>query len=112
MRNRRNVTVPTVDEADKLSRIEKHRVEIGVGHARTVNAICPKVRLLPNADNADCRPTRAFLTEEGWRAWNGRAWLLVPVERVLPTDYAGDGRSHLCEQAGFVFCFSPAAPRG
>jgi|SRR5215470_8652788 len=64
-------------------------------------------------NNADCRPTRAFVDGEGhWRAWNGSAWLLVPQERVLPSDYAGDGRSHLCEKAGFVYCFSPGEIRG
>jgi len=64
-------------------------------------------------NNADCRPTRAFVDGEGhWRAWNGSAWLLVPQERVLPSDLAGDGRSHLCEKAGFVYCFTPGEIRG
>jgi hypothetical protein len=64
-------------------------------------------------NNADCRPTRAFVDGEGqWRAWNGSAWLLVPQERVLPANYAGDGRSHLCEKEGFVYCFTPGEIRG
>jgi len=64
-------------------------------------------------NNADCRPTRAFVDGEGhWRAWNGSAWLLVPQERLLPSDFAGDGRSHLCEKAGFVYCFTPGEIRG
>jgi hypothetical protein len=64
-------------------------------------------------NNADCRPTRAYVDEEGrWRAWNGAMWLIVPADRVLPTDFAGDGRSHLCEKDGFTYCFSPASPRG
>jgi hypothetical protein len=63
-------------------------------------------------NDKDCRPTRAYLTDEGWRAWNGQVWLLIPKERVLPTDYAGDGRSHLCESSGHVYCFSPGQPRG
>jgi hypothetical protein len=63
-------------------------------------------------NNADCRPTRAYVDEDGaWRAWNGLLWLVVPPERVLPTDFAGDGRSHLCENAGHVYCFTPAPPR-
>jgi hypothetical protein len=54
-------------------------------------------------DNSDCRPTRAFVDGEGnWRAWNGALWLVVPQERVLPSDYAGDGRSHLCEKEQFI----------
>ena len=63
-------------------------------------------------NNADCRPTRAFVDDNGiWRAWNGSTWLQVPQERVLPTDYAGDGRSHLCETDGFIYCFTPGEIR-
>ena len=66
-----------------------------------------------NGVEGDCRPTRAFVDGEGhWRAWNGSAWLMVPQERVLPADYAGDGRSHLCEKQGFVYCFTPGEIRG
>jgi hypothetical protein len=64
-------------------------------------------------NDADCRPTRAYLGDDGlWRAWNGQTWLVVPPDRVLPTDLAGDGRSHLCEQGSFIYCFSPGQPRG
>jgi hypothetical protein len=61
----------------------------------------------------DCRPTRAFMGEDGrWRAWDGLGWVIVPPGTVLPTDLAGDGRSHLCERAGRVLCFSPTTPKG
>jgi hypothetical protein len=64
-------------------------------------------------NNADCRPTRAFLDDDGnWHAWNGSKWLRVPQDRLLPTDYAGDGRSHLCEMDEFIYCFTPAEPKG
>ena len=63
-------------------------------------------------NNADCRPTRAYVDENGiWRAWNGLLWLVVPPERTLPTDFAGDGRSHLCESKGYIYCFTPGPPR-
>lgn len=63
-------------------------------------------------NNDDCRPTRAYVDETGrWRVWNGHRWLAVPWERVLPTDHAGDGRSHLCERGEFIYCFTPASPR-
>lgn len=69
----------------------------------------------PNASccsDADCRPTRAYVDEEGrWRAWSGLAWLPVPWERILPTDFAHDGRSHLCEKDGHIYCFTPGPPR-
>lgn len=61
----------------------------------------------------DCRPTRAYMGEDGlWRAWDGLGWAVVPAGKVLPTDLAGDGRSHLCERAGRVLCFSPTSPKG
>lgn len=63
-------------------------------------------------NDQDCRPTRAYLTDEGWRAWNGQTWLLVPRESELPTDFAGDGRSHICEARDRVFCFTPGQVRG
>lgn len=63
--------------------------------------------------NGDCRPTRAFLGDDGrWRAWDGRGWLAIPPSKLLPTDMAGDGRNHLCAAPdGRVFCFSPTSPK-
>ncbi len=64
-------------------------------------------------DNGDCRPTRAWLGDDGlWRAWNGDRWLTVPREIMLPADYGGDGRSHLCEREGYIYCFTPGQVRG
>ena len=64
-------------------------------------------------NSSDCRPTRAYMGDDGlWRAWDGINWLTIPPGRVLPTDYAGDGRNHLCEKMGAVYCFSPGQPRG
>lgn len=70
--------------------------------------------LVPGSDTSpccagkDCRPTRAYSDEDGlWHAWNGKRWLPIPPDRVLPTDYAHDGRSHLCENEDTVYCFSP-----
>ena len=64
-------------------------------------------------DNGDCRPTRAWLGDDGlWRALNGDQWLTVPREIMLPTDFGHDGRSHLCERDGYIYCFSPGLVRG
>lgn len=64
-------------------------------------------------DDSDCRPTRAFVDDEGhWRAWNGAMWLQVLQDRVLPPNHAGDGRSHLCEKEQFIYCFAPGEIRG
>ena len=96
---------------------EQYSGQHGDGHAQMHNIykdwhppLNPKTSC---CNNSDCRPTRAFVDDTGqWRAWNGIAWLPVPSERVLPEDYAGDGRSHLCEKEGFIYCFSPGEIRG
>lgn len=63
-------------------------------------------------NNSDCRPTRAYVDDDGnWRAWNGQKWLVVPWAVVLPADYAKDGRSHLCEKGEYIYCFTPGPPR-
>ena len=64
-------------------------------------------------NDSDCRPTRAYLGEDGrWRAWDGLGWIIIPPGKVLPTDLAKDGRSHICASPeGAVYCFSPAGPR-
>lgn len=60
----------------------------------------------------DCRPTRAYRDEDGqWHAWDGKRWVAIPPNKLLPTDKAGDGRNHLCERWGTVYCFSPTSPR-
>lgn len=62
-------------------------------------------------NDQDCRPTRADLTEQGWRAWDGTRWLAVPWSAVLDVR-AKDGRSHLCSTpAGHVYCLVPADPK-
>lgn len=62
-------------------------------------------------NDQDCRPTRAYLTEDGWRAWDGTRWLPVPWSAVLDVR-AKDGRSHLCSTpGGHVFCLVPADPK-
>lgn len=59
-------------------------------------------------NNEDCRPTRARQDDEGhWEAWDGWRWLRVPPMAVLSIP-SPDGRSHLCEARGAVFCFLPA----
>ncbi len=60
----------------------------------------------------DCRPTKAKQDEDGnWLAWNGYKWLRVPHRALMPPNVAGDGRSHICERQGFVYCFTPAEPK-
>lgn len=73
----------------------------------------PDQPTLSCCNNTDCRATRAYLDDDGlWRAWDGQRWLIVPPYKMLPADYAGDGRNHLCALNGNVYCFSPTSPRG
>lgn len=61
----------------------------------------------------DCRPTRAYFGDDGlWWAFDGRRFVPVPPSRVLPPDFAGDGRSHLCEKLGYIYCFTAGPVRG
>jgi hypothetical protein len=43
---------------------------------------------------------------ERWEAWDGERWIKIPPDRVLKF-LSPDGRSHLCEMHGQVFCFMP-----
>lgn len=63
----------------------------------------------------DCRPTHARYMTDHWEAWNGDMWLYIPAEAMAPyaqiPAHTEDGRSHLCEVNGYVYCFVPAEPR-
>lgn len=60
----------------------------------------------------DCRPTRAYLTDEGqWRALVDGRWVLVPPRAVLK-QLAPDGRSHICaSRTGVIYCFLGGSPK-
>jgi hypothetical protein len=60
----------------------------------------------------DCRPTRARMTDaETWQAWDGARWVDIPPDRVLQFP-SPDGRVHLCEANGTIYCFMPTGPKG
>ena len=63
-------------------------------------------------DNKDCRPTRAYLDDDGrWRAMLDGGWVVVPREKVLKTK-APDGNSHICaNDFGMIFCFVGGVPK-
>jgi hypothetical protein len=60
----------------------------------------------------DCRPTRAFLNEDGvWRAMIDGRWTPVPPSVVLKT-LAPDGNSHICAgKSGMIYCFIGGVPK-
>jgi hypothetical protein len=65
-----------------------------------------------NGIEGDCRPTRAYVTEEGqWRALIDGKWVLIPPRAVLK-QLAPDGRSHICaSRSGMIYCFLGGSPR-
>jgi hypothetical protein len=62
--------------------------------------------------NGDCRPTRAYLHDDGtWRAMIDGRWIPVPPRAVLE-QLAPDGNSHICaSKAGMIFCFIGGSPK-
>jgi len=67
-----------------------------------------------NGDTAhgDCRPTRAYLTDDGtWRALVDGRWMPVPPSVVLK-QLAPDGNSHVCAgKSGMIYCFIGGSPK-
>jgi len=59
-----------------------------------------------NGVEGDCRPTRAYLNDDGqWYAQVDGRWVLVPP-RVVLQQLAPDGRSHICaSKSGMIYCF-------
>jgi hypothetical protein len=65
-----------------------------------------------NGIEGDCRPTRAFQTEEGtWKAMINGRWMPVPP-RVVLQKLAPDGNSHICAgKSGMIYCFIGGSPK-
>jgi hypothetical protein len=65
-----------------------------------------------NGVEGDCRPTRAFQTEDGgWRAMVNGRWQPVPPRSVLQR-LAPDGNSHICAgKSGMIYCFIGGSPK-
>ena len=73
---------------------------------------CNGVQQQPGgAVTGDCRPTRAFLGDDGvWRAMVDGEWRLVPPGVVLDPALNQEGiYAHVCaNEAGHIYCFLPA----
>jgi hypothetical protein len=65
-----------------------------------------------NGVEGDCRPTRAYLNDDGqWYAQVDGRWVLVPP-RVVLQQLAPDGRSHICaSKSGMIYCFLGGSPK-
>ena len=60
----------------------------------------------------DCRPTRAYLNDDGnWYALLDGRWVPVPP-RVVLKQLAPDGSSHICaSKSGLIYCFLGGSPK-
>jgi len=65
-----------------------------------------------NGIEGDCRPTRAYLQDDGtWRALIDGSWVVVPP-RVVLKQLAPDGNSHICaSRSGLIYCFLGGSPK-
>ena len=65
-----------------------------------------------NGIEGDCRPTRAYMDDDGvWRALVDGRWVPVPP-RVVLKQLAPDGRSHICaSRSGLIYCFLGGSPK-
>ena len=65
-----------------------------------------------NGIEGDCRPTRAYLQDDGtWRALIDGRWVEVPP-RVVLKQLAPDANSHVCaSRSGLIYCFLGGSPK-
>ncbi len=65
-----------------------------------------------NGVEGDCRPTRAYLNDDGhWYALLDGNWVPVPP-RVVLKQLAPDGSSHICaSKSGLIYCFLGGSPK-
>lgn len=80
--------------------------------AQSGASCCSERKEHPSGDvRGDCRPVRAVQDMNGnWIAYeNGRPFP-IPDHAIRPIK-SPDGRSHLCEMHGHVFCFVPGEVR-
>jgi hypothetical protein len=65
-----------------------------------------------NGIDGDCRPTRAYLQDDGtWKAMVNGHWMPVPP-RVVLQRLAPDGNSHICAgKSGMIYCFIGGSPK-
>ena len=66
----------------------------------------------PCCDDRDCRPTRAYVDDDGiWHAMLDGRWVSVPADVVLKKS-PPDGRSHICADGrGIIYCFVGGVPK-
>lgn len=65
-----------------------------------------------NSSEGDCRPTRAYMNDDGvWYALINGRWIPVPP-RVVLKQLAPDGASHICaSKSGMIYCFLGGSPK-
>lgn len=99
----------TVDGTRNIGHAENHDWYKGLTQPGTGYSCCNGTM---NGVEGDCRPTRAFLTEDGtWKAMINGRWMPVPP-RVVLKNLAPDGNSHVCAgKSGMIYCFIGGSPK-
>ena len=66
-----------------------------------------------NGVDGDCRPTRAYLNDDGiWYAMLDGALGAGAARVVVLQQLAPDGRSHICaSKSGMIYCFLGGSPK-
>ena len=59
----------------------------------------------------DCRPTRAYIDDDGlWHAVLDGEWVVIPP-RVVLSQKSPDGASHICANGSGILCFLGGSPK-
>lgn len=77
----------------------------------TTGALCCNERVEHENGHVtgDCRPTGAEFHDGTWFVRINGVRMAVPQTALI--DPLPDGRCHVCEMFGNIFCFAPCAPR-
>lgn len=80
--------------------------------AQSGASCCSERKEHPSGDvTGDCRPVRAVQDMDGkWIAYENGRQFPIPDHAIRPIK-SPDGRSHLCEMHGHIFCFVPGEVR-
>ena len=100
-----STATPNLAAREAVPEHEQKRIALGYLHDAWIEA-------LHDGIEGDCRPTRAYIDDNGiWRALMDGKWIVVPP-RVVLQSLAPDGGSHICaNRTGTIYCFMGGSPK-